>query len=193
MKTATERASPVPVDVELVERHRAGDAAAFSEIVARHKRVVYLTARRMLASHEDADEAAQLAFVRAWRSLCGFRGDSALRTWLVRIVLNVAKSMIAAARPVEELEDSERWADPAEGTEAHVARDEARLRVREAVDRLPPRQREAVVLKVFSEMTYREAAEVMELSEGAVKAHVHQAVSNLRRLMAESDATRTVR
>lgn len=193
MMTATERAHPVPADSELVERHRAGDAAAFGEIVARHKRVVYLTARRLLASHEDADEAAQLAFVRAWRSLGGFRGDSALRTWLVRIVLNVAKSMAAGKRTVEELPDQRGWPDPAEGSESRLARDEARRRVRAAVERLPPRQREAVVLKVFSDMTYREAADVMELSEGAVKAHLHQAVSNLRRLMAESEATEQAR
>ena len=191
--TATERVHAVPADSELVERHRAGDTAAFDEIVARHKRVVYLTARRILASHEDADEAAQLAFVRAWRSLGGFRGDSALRTWLVRIVLNVAKTMIAGKKPVEELPDHERWADPSEGSESRLAREESRRDVRDAVDRLPPRQREAVVLKVFSDMTYREAADVMELSEGAVKAHLHQAVSNLRRLMAASGKTEKVK
>ena len=83
--------------------------------------------------------------------------------------------------------------DPAEGSERRLFREQSRQRVREAVSRLPPRQREAVTLKVFSEMTYKEVAQVMELSEGAVKAHMHQAASNLRRLMASSDAGRAER
>ncbi len=95
MESATQKLITSPDDRDLAQRHRAGDPAAFEEIVARHKRVVYLTARRMLSSHADADEAAQVAFVRAWRALGRFRGDSSLRTWLVRIVLNVAKTMRA--------------------------------------------------------------------------------------------------
>ena len=193
MESATQKLITSPDDRDLAQRHRAGDPAAFEEIVARHKRVVYLTARRMLSSHADADEAAQVAFVRAWRALGRFRGDSSLRTWLVRIVLNVAKTMRASRRPTEELPDSERVVDPAEGSERRLFREQSRQRVREAVSRLPPRQREAVTLKVFSEMTYKEVAQVMELSEGAVKAHMHQAASNLRRLMASSDAGRAER
>jgi RNA polymerase sigma-70 factor (ECF subfamily) len=193
VESATQKLITSPDDRDLAQRHRAGDPAAFEEIVARHKRVVYLTARRMLSSHADADEAAQVAFVRAWRALGRFRGDSSLRTWLVRIVLNVAKTMRASSRPTEELPDLERVVDPAEGSERRLFREQSRQRVREAVSRLPPRQREAVTLKVFSEMTYKEVAQVMELSEGAVKAHMHQAASNLRRLMASSDAGRAER
>lgn len=193
MESATQKVVPGPDDRHLVARHRAGDPDAFEEIVSRHKRVVYLTARRLLPSHADADEAAQVAFVRAWRALDGFRGESALSTWLVRIVLNVAKTMRAAHRPTEELAAAERVADTADGTEERLRRADSRRRVREAVSRLPPRQREAVTLKVFSEMTCREVAWVMGLSEGAVKAHLHQAASNLRRLMRSSDAGRTKR
>jgi len=190
VESATQRAISGPDDRDLAARHRAGDPTAFEEIVARHKRVVYLTARRMLPGHADADEAAQIAFVRAWRALERFRGESSLRTWLVRIVLNVAKTMRTSSRPTEELPDSERLVDPAEGSEQRLRRAQSRRRVREAVARLPPRQREAVTLKVFSEMTYKEVANVMELSEGAVKAHLHQATSNLRGLMASSEAGR---
>jgi RNA polymerase sigma-70 factor (ECF subfamily) len=179
VESATQRAISSPDDRDLAARHRAGDPTAFEEIVARHKRVVYLTARRMLPGHADADEAAQIAFVRAWRALERFRGESSLRTWLVRIVLNVAKTMRTSSRPTEELPDSERLVDPAEGSEQRLRRAQSRRRVREAV-----------TLKVFSEMTYREVANVMELSEGAVKAHLHQATSNLRGLMASSEAGR---
>jgi RNA polymerase sigma factor (sigma-70 family) len=104
---------------------------------------------------------------------------------LIRIALNVAKSMRAERRDAEDPEVLERIVDGREGAEERVRRDELRRRVRRSVATLPPRQREAVLLKVFSELTYREAAQVMELSEGAVKAHLHQAVSNLRRWFAD--------
>ena len=184
MEIAVQPAPPGDSDARLVERIRAGDARAFDEIVARHKRAVYSMARRLLDSHEDADEAAQVTFVRAWQALGGFRGESSLRTWLVRIVLNVSKSLRAKARPLDGLEGQEQRADPRAGSDDLLQRNEARARVRNAVDRLPPRQREVVMLKVFSEMTHREVAEILGLSEGAVKAHLHQAVSNLRRRMA---------
>ena len=100
---------------DLVERFRSGDAAAFDEIVTLHRVVVYGVARRLLRSHEDADEAAQTAFVKAWTARRSFRGDAGLRTWLVRIALNTAKSMLAARREAPAVEpDAERagGADP---------------------------------------------------------------------------------
>ena len=184
METAVQPERSGDSDARLVERARQGDGRAFDEIVARHKRAVYSTARRLLGSHEDADEAAQVAFVRAWRAIGGFRGESSLRTWLVRIVLNVSKSLRAKAPPLDGLDGQEQLADTGAGADDLLRQRESRARVRRAVDRLPPRQREVVVLKVFSELTHREVAGILGLSEGAVKAHLHQAVSNLRRRMA---------
>ena len=178
-------------ETALVERFRRGEEAALDDIMARHRRPVYLLARRLLGNHEDADEAAQLTFVRAWRSRDRFRGDAALRTWLTRIVLNVAKSMRTGRARVESVELDESLADGADPADERLGLEQARQRVRRAVAGLPPRQREVVVLKVFSEMTYREVAEVMDLSEGAVKAHLHQAVSNLRRLMGSREEQET--
>ena len=91
-------------EAALVERFRRGEEAALDDIMTRHRRPVYLMARRLLGNHEDADEAAQLTFVRAWRSRDRFRGDAALRTWLTRIVLNVAKSMRTGRARVESVE-----------------------------------------------------------------------------------------
>ncbi len=169
-------------DADLVRRFLDGDAAAFDEIVLRHRGIVYAVARRLLRSHDDADEATQAAFVRAWRGLRRFRGDAALRTWLVRIVINVARTMRSATVREDGHEAIEDRRDPGESSESALGRRQERLMVRRAVAGLPPRQREVVVLKVFSEMTYAEVATVMDLSEGAVKAHLHQAVANLRRL-----------
>lgn len=174
---------PAP-EAALLDRFRQGDPAAFEEIVRANRSAVYAVARRVLGSHEDADEAAQATFVKAWRALGRFRGDSAIRTWLIRIALNVSRSMRSSRRVAERLDRAEGLVDPRESSEAVIGRREARRRLRRIVAGLPPRQREVVILKVFSEMTYRDVAGVMQLSEGAVKAHLHQAVSNLRRRMA---------
>jgi RNA polymerase sigma-70 factor (ECF subfamily) len=185
VETVLQVPAPPSDDASLAERFRAGDSRAFEEIVTRHRRSVYLMALRLLGRHEDADEAAQLAFVRAWNSRVQFRGDASVRTWLIRIVLNVAKTMRSGRRPAETAELPEWMADGSEGSEARLRRAELRRRVRRSVSDLPPRQREVVLLKVFSELTYREVAWAMQLSEGAVKAHLHQAVSNLRRWFAD--------
>ncbi|NIM01600.1 MAG: sigma-70 family RNA polymerase sigma factor [Acidobacteria bacterium] len=171
-----------PDEATLAARFRAGDRNAFDEIVTLHRGSLYSVARRLLRRHEDADEAAQTAFVRAWRARERFRGDAQLRTWLMRIVLNVSKSMLASRRIEQELPADSGWA-VATQTDPGARIDEVRRQheLRRAVDGLPPRQREVVMLKVYEDLTHREVAEILELSEGAVKAHLHQAVSNLRR------------
>ena len=171
---------------DLLDRFRQGDAAAFAILVKEHRETVYAVARRLLGNHADADEAAQDAFVRAWRARSGFRGDSPMRTWLISIVLNVGRSILAARRshaPLDAL--AERPDAESPSARAVLEREENAARVRGAVALLPPRQREVVVLKVFSEMTYEDVAGAMSLSVGAVKAHLHQAVANLRRRMTE--------
>ncbi len=176
-----------PDETGLAARFRAGDRAAFDEIVTLHRRTVYTVARRLLRKHEDADEAAQVAFVRAWNARARFRGDAQLKTWLTRIVLNVSKSMLSARAAAHALPDESGWTD-SPCTDPGVRIDRVRLRheLRRAVGGLPTRQQEVVMLKVYEDLTYREVAEILELSEGAVKAHLHQAVSNLKRDLAES-------
>jgi len=173
------------LDSGIEARFRDGDELAFGEIVRTHREALYRMARRLLATHEDADEAAQVAFVRAWRARAQFRGEASLRTWLIRIVMNVARSMRHRPGVEQGLEGAEAMPDTQPGADERVIRDRLRKRVRRAVDTLPARQREVVLLKVFAELTHREVARLMGLSEGAVKAHLHQAVANLRRRMAE--------
>ena len=171
----------------LLERARGGDASAFGEIVAAHRLAVYRTAFRILGSHDAADEAAQETFVRAWRGLAGFRGGSALRTWLIRIAINVCRSAAAASAGTAGLDGVPEIEGGGDSPSAVLLRDESRARVRRAVRTLPPRQREVVALKAFSDMTYEEVAASMGLSVGAVKAHFHQAVANLRRRLTVGD------
>jgi len=174
-----------PDESGLAARFRAGDRIAFDEIVTLHRRSVYTVARRLLRKHEDADEAAQVTFVKAWAARSRFRGDAQMKTWLTRIVLNVSKSMLSSRRVETTLPDESGWADSA-CTDPGVRIDRVRLRheLRRAVGGLPTRQQEVVMLKVYEDLTYREVAEILELSPGAVKAHLHQAISNLKRGLA---------
>lgn len=176
-----------PGEETLVARLRRGAPGAFEELIRDHRAAVYGTARRLLGSHDGAEEVAQETFIRAWRGIRSFRGDAAIRTWLLTIAVHAARSYGARLRLEEGLESAPepiaRGVDPAE----RVGLEEARRRVKAAVARLAPRQREVMMLKVFSDMTYPEVARVLGLTVGAVKAHVHQATSNLRRLLAEED------
>ena len=172
----------------LLERFRGGDRSAFDEIVARHRLAVYRVARRILGSHHDADDATQETFVRAWRALAGFRGESRLGTWLIRIALNVSRTAGAGREAASPLEHAAELAGEGEPADEAAERHDAGRRVRRAVAQLPPRQREVVALKAFSDLTYEEVAAAMGLTVGAVKAHFHQAVSNLKRHMSNDGA-----
>lgn len=181
MEAVLKQSVKAPDDAGLAERFRAGDGVAFDEIVTRYRRAVYAVSRRMLRRHEDADEAAQVTFVKAWNARQGFRGHAQLKTWLVRIAMNVSKSMLAARRELQPLADEPDTPDSTGDPGSRLDRQRLRHDLRRAVGSLPPRQQEVVMLKVYEDLTYREVAEILELSDGAVKAHLHQAVANLRR------------
>ncbi len=160
-------------DRVLVDAARAGDVEAFEVLVRRHEGSVYRVALRLLGSHADAQDAAQETFVRAWRGLGRFRGESAVSTWLYRIVTNRCLNMIAAWRPPASLEREPLLvgSDPAEITEQR----ERFAAVARQVASLPPEQRAALVLRDFEGLSYEEVAAVLEVSVAAVKGRIHRA------------------
>ncbi len=160
-------------DRVLVDAARAGDVEAFEVLVRRHEGRVYRVAFRLLGSHADAQDATQETFVRAWRGLGRFRGESAVSTWLYRIVTNRCLNMIAASRPAASL-DLELLlvgSDPAEITEQR----ERFAAVARRVASLPPEQRAALVLRDFEGLSYEEVAAALEVSVAAVKGRIHRA------------------
>jgi RNA polymerase sigma-70 factor (ECF subfamily) len=186
--------SPVEPDGVLIERFRRGESEAFDAIVARYRRDIYRIAFRMAGTHDDADDIAQETFLRAYRALPSFRGDSALRTWLYRIALNLAinatrsvASRRAGERALAEEEKHasaghERSVEP-DGDRRLVARERAD-RVREAVRSLPPKQRQVVVLRMYEELQFNEIAELVGSPIGTVKANFFHAMNNLRKVLA---------
>lgn len=174
-------------DVELVRACVDGHREAFTVIVERHRTAVYRICFRFMANHEDASDLSQDVFLRAFRGLHRFRGESSFTTWLHRISVNVCLSRVGSKRPTSEPIDPARHVDghdsPAEG----LLRAERAARVREAVARLPNKQRAALVLRVYQDMSHQQVAETLGVTIGAAKANVFHALKNLKRLLSEAE------
>jgi RNA polymerase sigma-70 factor, ECF subfamily len=171
-------------EAALVRASIEGRAGAFDEIVMRHRRAVYQLCYRFLGSHEDAADAAQEVFLRAFRALGRFKGESSLATWLYRIGVNLCLSRRASRGPATEPFD-ERLSEAVHEPEAmsRLLADERAALVRAAIARLPDRQRAAVILRVYHDLPHQEIAQLLGSSEGAVKANFFHALNSLRKLL----------
>jgi RNA polymerase sigma-70 factor (ECF subfamily) len=167
-------------DRDDVRAAQAGEREAFDRLVERYQRDVYRLCYRFSSDHHDANDLAQEAFVRAYRALPRFRGDSAFSTWLYRIAVNVCLSFRAARRPAS-LELPESLPDACPSVAEAVHRAQTSARVQAAVERLPTKQRATVILKVYQELTHEEVARVLGTTVGTVKANLFHALANLRR------------
>ena len=159
-----------------------GDRSAFDRLVEWHQRDIYRLCYRYVNNHEDASDLAQDSFLKAYRAIGRFRGDSAFATWLYRIAVNTCLNFRSAKRMVQE-ELSESLADPAAPALQTMEEREQARQIREAVTRLPDRQRATLILKIYHDLTHEEVAEILGSSVGTVKANLFHAVANLRRQM----------
>lgn len=158
----------------LIRAAQRGDLDAFGDLARRHELSVYRVALRMLGSQADAEDAAQEALVKAWRSIGRFRQGSAFGTWLYRIVTNHCLNVIAARRPTAELDeqrDGDPGLDPAVRVQQRAQLDE----LKSSIAGLPGEQRAALVLREFEGLSYEEVAEVLQISLSAVKGRIHRA------------------
>lgn len=181
---ATERPGSRDWERAAVEACQRGEREAFDRLVVRYQRAVYRLCYRYVNNHEDANDLTQEVFLRAWRAIGRFRGQSAFSTWLYRIGVNACLNFRAVRRPtMQELPDT--IADPAAGAAQGVEREDEARRVREAVSRLPEKQRATLILKVYHELTHQEVAKILGSKVGTVKANLFHALGNLRKLVAE--------
>ena len=156
----------------------AGDARAFERLYRAHLSRVYSLARRLLGPDDDADEATQDVFVRAWEKLGSFRGESAFGTWLHRLAVNALLGRRASRKR------RQRWEEPgvdAELARGVVERPELRLDFARAIPHLPDGAREVFVLHDVEGYKHREIAELLGVTPGTSKAQLHRARSILRR------------
>jgi RNA polymerase sigma-70 factor (ECF subfamily) len=177
-------ARPQEAERGAIEACRRGEREAFDRLVLRYQRDVYRLCYRYVNNHEDANDLAQEVFLKAWRGISRFRGESSFSTWLYRIAVNACLNFRALRRPVTQ-ELPEGLSDPAAGAAARVEDEDEARRVRAAVTRLPEKQRATLILKVYHELTHEEVAGILGSTVGTVKANLFHALGNLRRLMAE--------
>lgn len=187
-------------DAAAMARAAAGDGDAFEAIVRRHGRYVHHLASQLLADADDAEDAAQETFVRAWRARAGFRAEAGVRTWLYRIALNVCYDRLPRLRrelgtlDVDALggDDGDGPADDGAPLDEGLGRAQLAAAVRAALDELPAGQRLLLSLRHFDDLSYDEIAQLTGLPLGTVKTGIHRARGRLRtRLaaLADGDAT----
>jgi len=160
----------------LIRRAREGDEDAYGILVRHYQDRVYRTAVRMVGD-DDAYDVAQEVFIKAWRELKRFRGESALSTWLHRMTINLSLNLIRGRK--RELNRREQYgpgvSTPPPAPDSSLLDEERTRMVWEAIDSLPERQRTAIIMYRFEELTAPRIAEVMDLSVGAVESLLHRA------------------
>ena len=165
--------APAPSDAELLRAHVDGDPTAFAELVRRHRDRLWAVALRTIGDREEAADAVQDALLSAHRAAGRFRGDSAVTTWLHRIVVNACLDRMRRrqAHPTVPLSDGSRSDDARPGLEpaAPMHDHDTALVVREALAALPLDQRAAIVLVDVQGYAVAEAAEILGVAEGTIK------------------------
>ena len=170
-------------DAALVARARLGDDDACRHLVERHQAAVARTVFGMLGSHDDADDVGQDTFVRFFQSLDAFRGESSVRTYLVRIAMSGALNALRSTRRRELrfVSDDAALSQAVDPSAEIALADEARsMRIRTALDSLRPDHRAVVVLRLLDEHSTKEAAEILQVPEGTVLSRLSRAVQQLR-------------
>ena len=170
-------------DHQAIEACRRGEREAFDRLVERYQRDVYRLCYRFVNNHEDANDLAQEAFIKAYRALDRFRGDSAFSTWLYRIAVNACLNFRAARKPKAE-ELPEALADLRPRADEGVLSDEQSRRVRAAIERLPEKQRATLILKTYHDLSHEEVAGVLGSTVGTVKANLFHGLANLKKILA---------
>jgi RNA polymerase sigma-70 factor, ECF subfamily len=169
-------------DADLVAQFLEGDRDAFDALVRRHQSAVRRLVLRYVKSEADAKDVTQVAFVRAFEKLSEFRGEAAFRTWLFRIAINLALNHVrgtpADLAPIEDLAAF----TTSLGTSQLVAAEVWR-KVSVRLDDLPPKQRIALELRIFHDLSFEEVAAIAGFSVESAKANFHHAVKRLRGLL----------
>jgi len=174
-------------DKDLIEAFRAGDEGAFGQLVTRHRRHVYGVARSILRRHDQADEATQDSFIKAYKGLSRFQGQSSFRTWIHRIARNAALDLLARegtqTRVAEQSALEPSLAPRGPRALEDLLREEQVLELRRGIEQLPDRQRLTLNLRVQQGLKFSEIAEALDCPIGTAKANFHHAVKNLKKIL----------
>jgi RNA polymerase sigma-70 factor (ECF subfamily) len=156
---------------------------AFSVLVRTYQERLYWHIRKMVISHDDANDVLQNTLMKAWNGLDGFRGDSQISTWLYRIATNETLTFLSSKRmkfsgSFDEFDD---YLLQNLRADSHIDGDELQIRLQEAILKLPEKQRLVFNMKYFDDITYEEMEAVLGTSVGALKASYHHAVKKIEK------------
>jgi RNA polymerase sigma-70 factor (ECF subfamily) len=171
---------PVEIELELIASAKQGDRQAFGELVRRHREGVINVVYRMCGDANLAEDAAQEAFIRAWRHLPGYRPRSPFRNWVYRIATNAALDVLRRERETVDIDELPLSSSEA-GPEATAEGKERGERVRQAVLELPPASRAALVLREYEGLSYQEIANALDVPIGTVMSRLNYARKRLRK------------
>ena len=176
-------------ETEWIRQSREGKTEAFAALVALHQRMIHSLTYRMTGSLAEAEDLAQEAFIRAWRHLDSFQGEAKFSTWLCRIAMNACLNW--RQRESRRTEVHETWANdafaPGLDESARAASGKLNERVQTALNRLPAKQRAAIVLTVYEEMNHAEAARALGCTEATISWRVFSARTKLKRWLKSPD------
>lgn len=173
------------VDQALVERVQRGDKSAFDILVRKYQHKVVKLVSRYVKDHQEVYDVAQEAFIKAYRALPNFRGDSAFYTWMYRIAINTAKNyLVAQGRRLPNVDIEAQDAEQFEGDsalkeyatpESMLRRDEIQDTVLRTIENLPDDLRTAIMLREIEGLSYEEIAEAMDCPVGTVRSRIFRA------------------
>ena len=169
-------------DSELVEmlREPRTRREGFAVLVKQYSEKLYWKVRRIVLSHEDANDVLQNVFIKVWSNLQNFQGKSSLSTWLYRIAINESLDFLRKQKLSDRVSADEDVSVASRlMSDEYFDGDEVQARLQEAVVRLPEVQRMVFNLKYFEEMKYSEMSQILNTSEGALKASYHLAVKKI--------------
>ena len=172
-------------DERLVQSCQAGDSTAFDCLARRHQKLVFRLIYRIVGKDADIEDIAQEVFLRAYKGLDKFRGDAAFSTWLTRITVNYCLKVLNQRKTkplLERLTSFIAWSK--ESTQQSVVElQEQRAVVKQALERLSPKHKAAIVLLYFEEYSCEEIAEILGCSVGTVKSRLYHARIKLKKLL----------
>lgn len=158
---------------------------AFAHLVDLYSQQLYAVIRRIVYSHEDADDVLQNTFIKVWRYIHTFKGDSKLSTWLYSIATNEALSHLRKEKRKRTLSLSTDDYDLSEmlTSDPYFDGDKAEADFIAAIDQLPEKQKVTFELRYFQDLPYKEISEIIGTSEGALKANYHHAVKKIKKIL----------
>lgn len=160
---------------------------AFELLLKKYQRTIYYNARRIVTSHEDADDVTQNVCVKIWRHLDKFRGDSSLKTWITKIAVNESLSFIEKKKKLLNLSD-DTYTDFMVVTQPEtnfISPNEIEHLLQDAILKLPPKQRAVFSMRYYDETPYDEMSKIFDTSESALKASYHFAMEKIKKNISE--------